>query len=178
MPVLHTWSPEDGLLGAIAPVALAAVAETALVVDLDPQGPAYPGELTLAQLVAHGPRAEELRPSRRGVAILGNGGVAVEEATPVVAALTAGWPNVVLRLAPGEPPEADGVVPVFPLTPLTTHPGPAVFQRGPFAIPDPPPGILLPRPRASTVRALLEGRRPGASRWMRAWHRVWRQPWA
>ena len=39
MPALAIWSPEDGVLGAVAPLGLAAAAGTALVVDLDPRGP-------------------------------------------------------------------------------------------------------------------------------------------
>ena len=69
MPALSIWSPEDGVLGAVAPLGLAAAAGTALVVDLDPGGPRYPGPATLADLVADGPRRGDLSPSRRGVSI-------------------------------------------------------------------------------------------------------------
>ncbi len=178
MAVLHTWSPEDGLLGAVAPVALAAAAGTALVVDLDPAGPHHPGKLSLAQLVTEGPRAEDLRPARRGVAILPNGGVEAGDAGDVIAALAAGWPNLVLRLPAGERSDRTPVVPVYPLTPLTVDHGPAVYQRGPWPAPHRLEGVVLPRPHASVIRTLLEGRRPGPSRWMRAWQQVWRRQWA
>src|SRR4030066_639874 len=51
MPALAIWTPEDGVLGALAPLGLAASAGTALVIDLDPLGPRYPGEPSLADLV-------------------------------------------------------------------------------------------------------------------------------
>ncbi len=178
MAVLHTWSPEDELLGAVAPIALAAAADTALVVDIDPAGPAYPGELTLARLVAEGPRRDDLRPMRRGVAIVGNGGIPADASAGVVAALVEGWPAVVVRLPAGEAPDREQVVPVLPLTPLTVDRGPAVYQRGPWAAPQRLDGVVLPRPRAATIRSLLEGRRPGPSRWMRAWRSVWSVAWA
>jgi len=73
MPAIAIWSPEDEVLGAVAPLALAAAAGTALVVDLDPEGDRYPGEATLASLVAEGPTQEDLTPSQRGVAVVGNG---------------------------------------------------------------------------------------------------------
>ena len=59
MPALAIWSPDDGVLGAVAPLALAAAAGTALVVDLDPGGPRYPGEATLGALVAADGMSEE-----------------------------------------------------------------------------------------------------------------------
>jgi hypothetical protein len=66
VPALAVWSPEDGILGAVAPLALAAAAGTALVVDLDPGGPRYPGAATLAGLVADGPRRSDLEPDAKG----------------------------------------------------------------------------------------------------------------
>lgn len=180
MAVLHTWSPEDALLGAVAPLALAAAAPggTALVVDLDPEGAALPGDLTLAQLVADSPSPAHLRPHRRGVAVLANGGVPRADAVEVVEALVAGWPNVVCRLPGAGLPSCNGVVPILPLTPATVDRGPAVYQRGPWPASERLPGVVLPRPRAATIAALLEGRRPGPSRWMRAWRTVWELGWA
>ncbi len=179
MAVLQTWSPEDGILGAVAPLALASAAGTALVVDLDARGPEYPGEVSLAQLVAAGPRHADLHPQRRGVAVLPNGGVAIEEAQDTIDALIEGWPAVVLRLPPYPRPQGPGVVPVLPLTPvhLFGHEGAAVFQRGPWPPSQPVDGVLLPRVRASTISILLEGRRPSPSRWLRAWSKVWSLPW-
>lgn len=178
MAVLRTWSPDDRLLSAVAPLGLAIAAGTALVVDLDPEGAVHPGGATLAELVNDGPRAADLRPSRRGVAVLGNGGIREEDAAGVIEALVAGWPHVILRSPGGERPQSPGVVPVFPLTPLTVDRGRAVYQRGPWPAPRQLDGIVLPRPRASTIRALLEGSRPAPSRWLRAWKQVWGGVWA
>ena len=51
---LHTES--DHVLSVVAPVGLAAAAaRPALVIDLDPNGPAYPGTRSLADLVGEGP---------------------------------------------------------------------------------------------------------------------------
>ena len=178
MAVLHTWSPEDALLGIVAPVALAAAAGTALVVDLDPEGPAYPGPGSLAGLVEEGPRLTDLRPERRGVALLSNGGVDFDAARDVIDALAKGWPAVVLRMPPVRLDPIAAVVPVLPVTPLTVRSGPAVYQRGPWPAPEKLDGVVLPRPRAATIGALLAGRQPGPSRWMRAWKPVWGMPWA
>ena len=98
MPALAIWSPEDALLGAVAPLALAAAAGTALVVDLDPQGPRYPGSGSLADLVRDQPRRDDLRPGRAGVAVLRNGGIDPEAAEEVLVALAKDWPAVVFRL--------------------------------------------------------------------------------
>ncbi|MEE8489046.1 MAG: hypothetical protein V3S43_01840, partial [Acidimicrobiia bacterium] len=84
MPALAIWSPEDGVLGAVAPLGLAAASGTALVVDLDPNGPNYPGASSLAALVADGPRRSDLQPVRKGVAVLANGGIEPEDAEAVL----------------------------------------------------------------------------------------------
>jgi hypothetical protein len=181
VPALSTWTPEDGVLGAVAPLALAACVETALVVDLDPAGPRYPTESSLAQLVAEGPQASDLAPTRRGVAVLRNGGVEAAVAAGLVAALVEGWPAVVCRLPAWPAPlRGDGVVPVRTLLPgglLGEVEGPAVYQRGPWRVPAPPDGIVVPRPLAATVGALLQGRLPVRGRWLRAWRPVWEAPW-
>jgi hypothetical protein len=183
MPALALWTPEDGLLGALAPLGLALAAGTALVVDLDPLGPHYPGSASLAGLVAEGPRRADLSPARRGVAVLRNGGVSPAAAAEVVAALAAGWDRVVLRLPPRPAPLPGGiaVVPVRLLVPggLFPHDGtPAVYQATRAAQRLPGPGLRLPRPGPGTVAALLEGRRPAAGdRWVRAWRPVWEAPW-
>ena len=63
MPALAVWTPEDGLLGALAPLGLAAACPgPVLVIDLDDGGPQYLGEQSLADLVADGPRLDDLRP--------------------------------------------------------------------------------------------------------------------
>ena len=183
MPALALWTPEDGLLGALAPLGLALAAGTALVVDLDPLGPHYPGTTSLADLVAEGPRQADLKPAHRGVAVLRNGGVAPGAAAEVVAALVAGWERVVLRLPP-RPAPAPGGLPVAPvrlLVPGGLFPhdgGPAVYQATRAVMRLPGPGVRLPLPRPGTVAALLEGRRPVAGdRWVRAWAPVWEAPW-
>ncbi|MDP2622828.1 MAG: hypothetical protein Q8Q29_03405, partial [Actinomycetota bacterium] len=86
VPALAVWTPEDGLLGALAPLGLALAAEDAVVVDLDPLGPRYPGDRSLADLVQDGLRRDDLTP-RRGVGVLRNGGVAPIEAKSVIEAL-------------------------------------------------------------------------------------------
>lgn len=183
MPALALWTPEDGVLGALAPLGLAAAAGTALVIDLDPQGPRYPGGASLADLVREGPRRADLAPSRRGVAVLSNGGVGPAEAAEVVAALAAGWERVVLRLPPRPAPGGAGapVVPVRLLLPGGMFPrghGPAVYQSTRSALRLPGPGVRLPLPSAATVLGLLQGRLPVAGdRWVRAWRPVWEGPW-
>lgn len=180
MPVLAVRCPFDAVLSAVAPLGAAVAVDTALVVDLDPDGPRYPGEGSLARLVADGPRAEDLVPRRRGVAVLRNGGVDAEAATEVVEALAAGWPHLVLRL-PGHA-SASGSVTVVPLVPVAVlsspPPSPTVYQRGGWRVDPPGPGPVLPPPRRATLAALLAGRRPPLTdRWIRAWRRVWEAPW-
>ena len=181
MPVLSIWSPAGGVLGAVAPLALAAAVGTALVVDLDPHGPRYPGEGNLARLAAEGPRRADLLPERSGVAVLGNGGISLSESREIVDALCAGWPFVVLRMptAAALSPQRQ-LVPVIPLLPgswFTAGTRPAVYQRCGWGIAAQGPGPVLPRPASSTIRGLLEGRRPGPGRWVRAWRQVWDESW-
>ena len=183
MPALAVWTPEDGLLGALAPLGLAAACPgPVLVIDLDDGGPQYLGEQSLADLVADGPRLDDLRPGRAGVAVLRNGGVGASDASAVIEALLEGWERVVLRL----PPRRRVVVPV-PVVPVRLllrgslfgpAVGPAVYQSTPATIRLPGRGIRLPTPSRSTVASLLEGIAPPAGdRWVRAWRRVWEAPW-
>ena len=181
MPALAIWSPEDEVLGAVAPLALGAAAGTALVVDLDPDGPQYPGNVSLANLVADGPTRADLSPHRRGVAVVRNGGVDPQDAEVVLRALVEGWPAVVFRLPAGH--IADGsALPILPLIPgslLRRFPGPAVYQRSAWRVQVPPGAVVLPRPDSGTLNTLLSGRTPHpADRWIRAWRRVWRNAWA
>ncbi|WKZ83629.1 MAG: hypothetical protein QY307_05150 [Acidimicrobiia bacterium] len=181
-PALAIWTPEDGLLGALAPLGLALAAGSALVIDLDRGGPRYPGERSLADMVETGPRRRDLQP-RPGVAVLRNGGVEPARAAPVVEALLAAHPRVVLRLPPR--PEPVGVpmpvVPVRLLLPGSLFPlpeQPAVFQATPAWVRLPAPGVRLPVPRVTTVTALISGRRPaGSDPWVSAWHSAWSFPW-
>jgi hypothetical protein len=182
MPALSTWTPEDALLGAVAPLALAAAAGTALVVDLDPRGPAYGSESSLAELLRSSPRRSDLEPQRRGVAVLRNGGVEADDCSELLSALIQGWPAVVLRLAPGSSARwgSAGVVPVRLLLPAGWFSGSeriAVYQRSAWQASPTGPGPVLPRPRRATIAALLAGRRPGPDRWLRAWRQVWELAW-
>ena len=182
MPALATWTPEDGVLGALAPLGLAASQPTALVVDLDPDGPPYPGSSSLAALVESSPRRADLVPSRRGLAVLRNGGITFGDAREVVEALIAGWPAVAIRLPPApEPPSTPApVVPVRPLLPgpmFEADGRPAVYQRAGWRVSRPGPGPLLPKPTPLSWGALLRGQMPVRDRWIRTWDRVWRMPW-
>ena len=180
MGVLAVQVPEGGLLGALAPLGLGASAGTALVVDLDPAGPRYPGEGTLAELVEDGPRLADLRPERTGLAVLRNGGVGAEAAGEIVAALAREWPQVVVRLAPGA--ETTGGFPVlrvYPLVPggLFEAPSDGVFQDLGFRLPAPEGAIRLPRLSRAAAGTLLAGTIPYRSSWVRAWSPLWERPW-
>lgn len=169
-------------MGAVGPLGLAAAAPgPALVVDLDPDGPRYPGEKTLADLVAQGPRLADLEPRwRRGMACLGNGGIDPADSAEVVSALVTGWPYVVIRTKA----DVDAPVPRLDLRPLL--PGglfaydrsPAVYQDAGWGITQPGPGPVLPRPRPATIRSLCEGVLPLPDRWLKGWSHVWQLPWA
>ena len=180
MPALAIWSPEDEVLGAVAPLALGAAAGTAVIVDLDVDGPRYPGGLTLASLVSDGPTKIDLSPQRRGIAVVRNGGVDPEDAEQVLRALVEGWPAVVFRL-PADHIGGDGAIPVLPLVPgsmLVRSAGPAVYQRSGWRVRIPEGGVVLPRPGSGTIAALLTGRMPlPGDRWIRAWRRVWERSW-
>lgn len=168
----------DELLAAIAPVGLALAAGVAVVLDLSGEGPAYPTERTMADLVDDGPRRSELRPDRSGVAVLGNGGVSWEAGVELARLLGETWPAVVVRV--GSAPVPFPVIPVRPLWPGFLAPAgdrPAVWQRVPGGSAPPGSGPVLPPPGRRTVAALLTGRRPVRSRWVRAWETVWGLPW-
>ena len=181
LPALTVWTALDGLLSAVAPLGLAAAAGTALMVDLDPGGPCYPGEASLADLVTDGPRRTDLGPDREGVAVLRNGGVDFAEAREVVEALIDGWPHVVVRV--GKPEGAKGLaplVPVWPLLPGLLAPqvdGHSVYQRTGFSVSPPGPGPVLPRPGPGLLQGFLGGTVAWRSRWVAAWRPVWRWPW-
>lgn len=184
MTALSTWAPEDGLLGAVAPLALAATRSTALVVDLDVRGPHYPGAGSLARLVEDGPRRADLEPTRRGVAVLRNGGVTAADAAPVIEALVRGWPAVVLRLPARDHDlsAAFGVprVPFRLLVPsglFSSSGGPSAWQSVGWMVPTPGPGPVLPRPGAGVVRSLLSGVRPPTGPWLRRVGKLWGVRW-
>lgn len=168
----------DELLAAIAPLGLALAAGTALVVDLDRDGPPYPSDRTLAELVEEGPRRSELRPDQQGVAAIRNGGAPMVAAVELVGTLAAGWPAIVVRVGSETGPFP--VVPVRPLWPgwmAPTGDRPSVWQSLSGGADPPGPGPVLPPPGRSTVAALLAGRRPVRSRWVKAWEQVWELPW-
>ncbi len=180
MAAIAIQTREDGLLGALAPLGLAAAAGTALVVDLDPAGPSYPGTGSLAQLVADQPRRQDLEPTRSGLAVLRNGGIEYSEAFKVVAALIHGWPAVVLRLASGSGPPSEltalTVLPLVPgglFEPVEAVEAPAVYQPMGFRMASPPAGMMLPPFPRRVAAALLGGNVPRRSRWIRAWGSLW-----
>ncbi|MEA1901942.1 MAG: hypothetical protein U9N56_00280 [Actinomycetota bacterium] len=172
--VLAVQSP-DPVLATIAPFALALAAGTALVVDFERSGPR-----SLAELEADGPRLEELAPGRSGVAVLPGGRIDLGVAVDLVHRLGDSWPAVVVR-----PPAAGGwpgvTVPVLPLYPGRLGPREqiaAVWQPIGSGSRPPGPGPVLPRLGRRTIGALLDGRVPPRSRWVKAWTPVWGLPWA
>jgi len=174
--ILAVASP-DPLLSLVASIGLAVATGTALVVDLDCSS--SKAGRTLADIVAEGPRLEELSPGRRGVALLGGGPVATEVAAETVERLAARWPAVVVRA--GNTAWPGPTVPVIPLYPgwlAPTGTEVAVWQPlGTGSVP-PGPGPVLPSLRRPLIHHLLHGRLPGHSRWIRAWGQVWEMPWA
>ncbi len=172
---INLWIPGDPVLGAIAPLGLGASVGTALVVDADPDGPNYPGSGSLAALVAAGPRRADLSPSRDGLAVLRNGGVSIEEANDVLAALEAGWPRLVIRHAGAEPPPGQSIAVVADLPGALARrvTGPTVVQRLRLGASSVEADVQLPRPSTRLIRTLLDGRLPGRCRWVRAWKPVW-----
>jgi len=180
MATLAIGCESDGVLGIVAPLALAAAAGAALVIDLDRNGPHYPGRSSLAELVRRGPRLDDLRPTQSGIAVLRNGGVEPAEARDVVRAMIRGWPNVVLRVPRIVETESVPTVPVVPLLPGGMTPVceiPAVYQQLGWHEKAPGPAVTLPTPSRRTVGALLVGQLPSRSRWVRAWRQVWGMPW-
>jgi hypothetical protein len=177
--VLAVACRHDLMLSAVAPLGLAAAAAgTALVVDLDPEGPRYPGGSTLAALCEEGPRRSDLSPTRGGVAVLGNGGIGWEEAAPVLEALIEGWPRVVLRVGREEVPYP--TVPVVPLLPGFLAPAgtrPAVYQPVTRSQALPGPGLRLAPLTRSLLSRLLAGELERGWRWVRSWRPVWGLPW-
>jgi hypothetical protein len=179
VPAVALWTPEDAVLGALAPLGAALAAPPCLVIDLDPHGPRYPGDRSLADLTATDPTERDLTP-RNGVAVLRNGGVSPSDAAAVVEGLLQRWPRVVLRLPPRLQPQSD--IPIVPVRLLiggflSPPSEPAVWQATPRWVPPPRDGVVLPVPERGTVDALLTGRRPVRSRWIRAWRSLWSASW-
>lgn len=182
---LHT--EVDHVLSVVAPVGLAAAAaRPALVIDLDPEGPSFPGPRSLAELVNEGPTRLELFPGSPGghgpgVALLRNGGIDWEPAIPMIEALARQWPALVLRLPDRGGPWPWPVVPVVPLLPGILQP-----RRGRAAVWQtvtsrravaPGPGPVLPGLDRSALTRLLTLRSEPRGRWVKAWSQVWELPW-
>ena len=182
---LHTQT--DHVLSVVAPVGLAAAAaRPALVIDLDPEGPAYPGTRSLADLVGEGPTRSELFPrlpgaDGAGVALLRNGGIGWEPAIPMIEALAQRWPALVLRLPGSGGPWPWPVVPVVCLLPGILRPsgGRAAVWQSVTSRQDhaPGPGPVLPALSRSAMSAMLTLRFEPRGRWVRAWSQVWELPW-
>ncbi len=177
--VLGIRSPSDAVLHAVAPLGLAAAAGHCLVIDLDSDAPPLPGDRTLATLVEEGPRRSDLTATRRGVAVLPNGGVTWEQAAPVVEELCSRWEQVVVRVPAVHASVPWPIVPVWLLVPeFPPPPAPAVYQSLLRGAPRPGPGVLLPPLPRSVIRSILRGRVDHRLGWVRAWRPVWGAPWA
>jgi hypothetical protein len=175
--VLAIRTSVDPILGWVAPLGLAAAAGTALVLDLDPSGITYPGQRTVASMLEDGPSRSELAPTRQGVAVVPSGGATPEEAGELVGHLSRGWPALVLRVGEGE---HRPFVPVLPVLPGHLQAGTgqtAVWQLAEPWESAPGPGPVLPPLGRSAMRRLFRLELPQASRWVRAWRRVWELPW-
>lgn len=175
--MLAVRSP-DPVLSLVAPLGLAASLATCLVVDMVGDL-SLPHARTLADILADGPRLDELSPRRPGVALVSAGAVGVEDAAEVIGQLALRWPGIVVRR--GNEPSPWPTVPVFPLYPgflARTDPDVAVWQPAGAVYEAPGPGPVLPRLRAGLARRLLTGQMPGRSRWIDAWRPVWELPWA
>lgn len=179
MGVLAIQTPEDGLLGALAPLGLGAAAGTALVVDLDPDGPQYPGQGTLARLIEDGPRMADLQPQRRGLAVIRNGGIEAAAAAEILAAFSREWPHLVLRLPPRTAaPAGFPLVTVHPLVPgrLFEWTDGSVYQDMGFRVRAPEGARRLPVLGRAVAGSLLAGTIPLRSRWVQAWRSLWGSP--
>jgi len=181
---LHTEF--DHVLSVVAPIGLAAAAaRPALVIDLDPHGPQFPGPRSLAELVGEGPTRSELFPRMAGargssVALLRNGGVGWESTVSMIEALAGQWPALVLRL-PSRGPWPWPVVPVIALLPGILRPvgGRAAVWQSVTSRRDiaPGPGPVLPALNRSALTRMLTFRSEPRGRWVKAWSQVWELPW-
>lgn len=175
--VLAVRSP-DPVLSVVAPIGLAANVPACLVVDLADELDLH-GSRSLADIVADGPRLDELSPGRRGIALVSGGALGTDEAERVIGELATRWPGVVVRPKAGMWPGP--TVPVIPMYPGLLSPGyvgTAVWQPAGVAGGPPGPGPVLPRLRPGLVRGLLSGKMPTRSQWVAAWRQVWDLPWA
>lgn len=169
----------DRILQHIAPLGLAAVHLTSLVVDLDTAAAPYPSAPTLLEMLERGLRRSELVPERTGVAVIGNGGIEPTEAWSAIFQFARHWPAVVVRV--GE--VGDSAVPRVPVIPLLPEPvrpvvtGPAVYQVFGRTDQTPGPGIRLPRLSRRHIESLMTGRVDRRWAWVRSFRPVWELPW-
>ncbi len=180
MPAIHLWSPDDRTLGSLGALALGAAAGTCLVVDLAGASADPPRGPTMATIVADGPTAAQLRPSRAGVAYLPGGGASVADAIELLDAFAVGWPAVVVHAPGRDAPLGYPTVPVLPLVPAglrTAVDGPAVYQPTAWPVLEHPDGVVLTRPLPGELRRLGRMQRPAWGRWVRSWRKVWSYPW-
>lgn len=176
MSVVALWSPNDLLSSVLTPIGLAMTRPQTLVIDLDPEGPRYGSEYSLADLVEDGPTRQQLEPRPKAVAVLPNGGIGIDDAAQVVGELVKRWPNTVLRCNPATPPPetAISVLPLLPAPFMSRPPTRIVFQQLGFAQEAPKGALVLPRPGRSTIDALMGLRTmPTRSAWLRKLSRVW-----
>jgi hypothetical protein len=175
--VLAVRSP-DPVLSVVAPIGLAANVPACLVVDLADEL-SLKSSRSLADILAEGPRLEELSPGRRGVAIISGGSIRAEQAESVVGELATRWPGIVVRPKTQDwPGPTVPVIPIYPGLLSPGHVGAAVWQPAGATGSAPGPGPVLPRLRPGLVRGLLSGRLPTRSHWVAAWRQVWDLPWA
>jgi hypothetical protein len=178
--VLAVRGLHDPVLHHIAPLGLAASVGTAVVLDLDPDAPAYPeGETSVFDLIDRGPRLAELDPVPGRVALFANGGARSIEAWSLVEAMAERWPAVVVRIGAAAPAGVP-CVPVIPLLPGPLHfpnRGPALYQSVTAVDRLPGPGLRLPPLRRARIAALVGGRIEPRWRWVRAFQPAWSLPW-
>jgi len=176
LTVSGIYVANDGVLGVVAPIGMAAAVGTCLVIDLCEGDLA--GGVTLAKLVRDGPSSEQLRPQRRGVSFLRNGGISPEDASEVVHALCGNWPNVVLKVGRSDEALADAaVITVRAILsgPFVTEPevGAVLQPTGLGVTPKNHHGHVLSRLGARTVRTVLAGEVNQRSPWVKSWRPVW-----
>lgn len=177
--VLAVRGLDDPVLHHIAPLGLAASVGTAVVLDLDPDAPAYGAETSVFDLIDRGPRLAELDPAPGRVALFANGGARTAEAWSLVEAMAERWPAVVVRVGADQACRIP-CVPVIPLLPgplLRSIRGPAVYQTMTPIDRLPGPGLRLPPLRRGRIAALASGRIEPRWRWVRAFRPAWSLPW-
>ena len=179
MSVVALWADSDHLLSVLAPIGLAWTRRPSIVIDLDPAGPRYQSPFTLADLVAEGPTAAQLKPTRRGTSVLANGGVGIGDAAEIVGALALTWPNVVLRCDPSsEPPDtAVSILPLLPGPFAAASRSRSIYQDLGLRVRSPEGALVLPPPARSTLHALVRlDEVPVRSRWLKALAKLWGSP--